>query len=441
MMLVAFGAAAQENTINTFSPYSMYGIGDLSSASNTAFVGMGGASIGFRNGAYEFAGDTRLNLSNPASLSGLGMRTFIFDVGTVGTNVYLKQRVAGEMLKTSFNSFNINNITAAFSIAGRLGFAFNVSPYSNVGYRIHTDDTSYLADLGVVRYFYNGAGDINEAKAALGWAPFRKLSIGVELNYLWGNIDRTYEAVILNYTGSGEYGEISSRIGSTANTNEKVARMFGAFGVQYSPIENSKGTRLTLGATYRLGGKLNSTVTDFIPSNNIYADTIRFNQYKSATYIPQTIGVGVNFHRPKWAVAADWVHQDWASKNTYAGSSDVRYVNTNTFKLGGQFTPNRLDIRGRFSSFFNRITYKVGGRYGTNYLQYGGKPVREKAVTLGLDIPFRAVNVSTLNVGFEYGQRGSLDGGMIRENYFKVSVGVMLFGRDFDYWFEKYKYN
>ncbi len=437
---IVFRAQAQENSLNTYSPYTMYGLGNLNSTSNTSFTGLAGASIGFRNDGFDSAGTLRVNPSNPASLSGLGARTFIFDVGLAGSNVYMKQRSGSDMLKTSFNTFNINNVTAAFSIAGKLGFAFNLSPYSEVGYRVHTDDVSYLADLGIVRYYYNGQGDVSEAKAAMGWAPFKRLSVGAEFIYLWGNIDRTYQAVIMSYTGSGQYSEISSRNGSTANTNEKVARVFGAFGVQYTALDKPK-SRLTLGATYRLGGKLNSTVTDFIPSNNIYGDTIRFNQMRSTTYMPQTIGIGAYFHRPKWAIGADYVFQDWGAKNGNAGDDNVQYVNTNTFKLGAQYTPNRLDIRGRASSFFNRITYKVGVRYGNNYLQFMGQPIREKAVTIGLDIPFRAVNVSTLNVGVELGQRGQLGHGLVKENYFKVNVGVMLFGRDYDYWFEKYKYN
>lgn len=442
LTLAVAGAQAQtqENSLNTFSPYTMYGLGSLNPTHNTAFTGMGGASIGFRNDGFDYPFAARLNLSNPASLSGLAPKTFFFDVGLAGSNFYLKQRSAGGYIKSSFNTFNINNVTAAFSIAGKLGVALNVSPYSEVGYRVHTDDTSYLEDLGVVRYHYNGQGDVSEAKLAMGWEPFDKLSVGAELIYLWGNIDRIYQAEILDYTGSGSYSEISSRRGATANTNEKVSRLFAGFGVQYNAIDN-RATRLTLGATYRLGGKLNSEITDFIPSNNVYGDTVRFSQMRSSTRLPQTIGVGAFFHRQKWAIGADWVYQDWGAKNSQPVSENVTYTNTNTFKLGAQFTPNRLDIRGRFTSFFNRITYKVGVRYGNNYLKFMGQPINEKAVSLGFDIPFRAVSVSTLNLGLEFGQRGRLGHGLVRENFFKVNVGVMLFGRDYDYWFEKYKYN
>jgi hypothetical protein len=419
----------------------MYGLGNLTNSSGSAFAGMGGASIGFRNGGFDTTGDIRLNLSNPASLSGIVPQTFVFDVGLTGSNVYARQRSAEGMLKTSFNTFNFSNITLAMPLIGnRLGLALSMSPYSEVGYKIHNDDDSYLDDLGVVRYFYDGEGDVTEAKAALGFQLSRNLSIGAEVNYLWGNIDRKYEAQILPYTGSGTYNSVN------AATNEKVSRAFAAFGVQYTPVNKAR-TRLTVGATYRMGGKLNSDVRDYIPSNNIFEDVIRLDEYKSPTYMAQKIGAGVWFHRPKWAVAADYIFEDWGAHNKPDVLNDVRYVNTNTFKVGGQYTPNRYDIRGRFVSFFNRMTYKAGFRTGANYLEFLGVPMNEHAVSLGVDIPFKATTVSALSVGIEYSQRGSLGKvgtpreALVKERYFKINVGVMLFGGDHDYWFRKYKYN
>lgn len=440
-LLPLAGWAQQESSLGTYSPYTMYGLGNLTGSTGSAFVGMGGASIGFSNGGFDTSADIRLNLSNPASLSTIPAGTFIFDMGLAGSNVYLSQQSREGLLRTSFNTFNFNNISMAMPIiGGKVGLALNVSPYSEVGYNIHNDDESYLADLGVVRYFYEGQGDITEAKAAIGWQPFKNFSIGAEINYLWGNVDRSYRALIVPYVGGGNYNDV------VASTNEKVARAIGAFGVQYTPLSKAR-TRLTLGATYRPGGKLNSEITDYIPSNNIYEDVIRFDQYTSPTHIPMKIGVGAYLYRPKWTVGADHVYEAWGKHNKYDALNDVRYVNTNTFKVGASYTPNRYDIRGRFVSLFNRMTYKVGLRTGVNYLEFKGVPMNERAVTFGVDVPFRATNVSHVSVGFEYNERGRLGGvgtpleSLVKERYFKISVGVMLFGGDHDYWFQKYKYN
>jgi hypothetical protein len=425
---------AQGSSLGTYSPYTMYGLGNLNRSPLSAFVGMGGASIGFRNAGFDTPGEIRLNVSNPASLSGILPQSFIFDVGLAGTNRYLSQRSADELMRTSFNTFNFNNVTIALPIATKLGFAFSVSPYSEVGYKMHTVDESYLADLGVVHYYYYGEGDVTEAKAALGRELFRNFSLGVEVNYMWGNINRTYRAEIESYTGTGKYNNVS------ASTNENVGRMFGGFGVQYSPVSRDR-TRITVGATYRMGGKLNSDVTDHIPSGNIFGDTVRLAEYKSPVYIPQRVGVGVFFHRPKWSMGIDYIYEYWGWRNAYDAVNQVRYVNTGVLKIGGRYTPNRYDMRGRAASFFNRMTYKAGLRTGNNYLEFHGVPMNERAVTLGFDIPFRADKISNLAIGIEYGQRGSLKGVLVKEHYFRVSAGVMLFGGDYDYWFQKYRYN
>jgi hypothetical protein len=285
-----------------------------------------------------------------------------------------------------------------------------------------------------MRKYYIGEGDVTEAKASVGWEPFKGVSIGAELIYLWGDINRSYKATILPFTGPGSYNNETGIM--SAYTNEKVSRIFGGFGVQYTPLLKDRN-RLTIGATYRLGGKLNSDIVDYIPSGNIYGDTVRFDKTVSPLRMPQTIGAGVYFHRPKYAVGIDYIYQDWASGNAPDAANGVAYVNTQTFKLGAQYTPDRYNLR----SFFKRLTYRAGFRYNDYYLQFGGQKIKEKAITFGVEIPFNMLKVSNVNVGVELGERGTLRNNLIRERYFKVNVGVFLFGRDYDYWFNKYRYD
>jgi hypothetical protein len=434
-ILPAVEVSAQESSLNAYSPYTFYGLGYLNYTGATNFSAMGGASIGYRS-EYEL----KVNTTNPASLSGLPQKSFFFDIGMTGTNVYLSQYGndnAGTRLlrKSSFNTFNISNITIAFPLAKKLAMSLNVSPYSAVGYRVQRDETDpeVLGNLGAVTYYYTGEGDVNEAKASLGWEPFKGLSVGAEFIYLWGNIDRNYKTLIRPYTGSGSYNnETNSFIGTT---NEKVASVFGGFGIQYTPIQKEK-MRLTIGATYRMGGHLRSTVTDYIPSGNIYNDVVRLDTLPSISHMPQTIGIGLFLHRPKYSIGADYIFQDWG-RNSSDAADGVKYINTHTFKLGAQYTPNRYDMR----SFFKRNTYRVGLRYNDYYLQMKGQKMSEKAITFGVEVPFKMMTISSVNVGVELGVRGTLRNDLIRERYWKVSVGVMLFGRDYDYWFDKYKYN
>jgi hypothetical protein len=430
-LLSATGVSAQESSLNAYSPNTFYGLGNLNYTGATIFSSMGGASIGYRS-EYEL----KINTTNPASLSSIPQKTFFFDMGVTGLGTYLSQNSNNKTLKSSFNTFNLSNITIAFPLAKKLGMSLNVAPYSSVGYRVQRDETDMdvLADLGSVSYYYTGEGEINEAKASLGWEPFKGLSIGAEFIYLWGNIDRNYQTYIRPYTGSGSYNNETNTF--TGITNEKVGRVFGGFGLQYSPIRKDK-TRLTIGATYRLGGNLDSEVTDYIPSGNIYNDIVRLDTLPSVNYIPQTIGVGFYLHREKFSIGADYIYQGWGQHNPADTENDVAYIDTHTFKIGAQFTPDRYSMR----SFFKRNTYRVGFRLNDYYLQMRGVRTKEKAVTLGVEIPFKMMNVSSVNLGLELGERGTMQKGLILERYWKVNIGIMLFGRDYDYWFEKYKYN
>lgn len=52
--------------------------------------------------------------------------------------------------------------------------------------------------------------------------------------------------------------------------------------------------------------------------------------------------------------------------------------------------------------------------------------------------------VSNVNIAFELGKRGNastLNRGLVLERFFRVNVGITLFGGDYDYWFVKYKYD
>jgi hypothetical protein len=215
--------------------------------------------------------------------------------------------------------------------------------------------------------------------------------------------------------------------------------------VQFTPLNKAR-SRLTIGATYRMGGRLNAYVKDYVPSGNIVSDDIRFDEFRSNLYMPQTIGAGVFFHRPRFALGFDYVYADWGRNNPFDAVNNVGYVNTHTYKFGMQYTPNRRDVGVKAGNFFNRVTYRVGFRYGDYYMRIGGRRIDEKAVTIGFDIPFSAMRVSNVSIGAEFGERGRLGldtrgGQMVRERYFKINVGVMLFGRDYDYWFEKYRYD
>ena len=225
------------------------------------------------------------------------------------------------------------------------------------------------------------------------------------------------------------------------------SRFKGQFGVQWSPISNRRRI-LTIGATYDIGGDLNPNVTTKVQTGDIFNTVAMDMGNRLGLKLPQQVAVGIYYNTPKIAVGADYVYQDWRSGNSRlveksAAGFDVAYRNTNTVKLGVEYTPNKADLR----SALKRWSYRAGVRYGTYNQTFGGVDVNEYAVTLGVGIPLTVLGgilgASSVDLGVEVGGRGSFKAineqvSLVKQTYCKFSLGVTLFG---DYWFVRPKYD
>ncbi len=409
---------AQESSLNAFSPYTMYGVGELHTPGTVAQRSMGGVGVAMQSNLVY-------NPLNPAALGNMMQQSFIFNFGVEGQNFYAKQGDA----KTSFNTFNVRDIAVQFPLAKRLAMSASVTPYSSVGYRILTEETNpdVLADIGYVDYYYTGEGSITEAKLAIGWEPFKRFYVGASAIFYVGDIDRYNTTRITALTaGQGTFSSASKL------NNLSVSRIMGNVGVQYHIIMKPKAA-LTVGAVYDFGGELKAKSKEFVSSNNVFSDTVSLKKGVSPIALPRSVSAGIYFHSPKWVAGFDYVFQDWKSNNDYDAVNKVGYTNTHTYKLGVQFTPNRGDVR----RVLNRWSYRLGARYGQSYMTFHGTKLPEAALTLGVGIPIKLFGTSSIDVGVELGRRGTLANGLIRDNYFKISVGMSMFGED--YWFSRYK--
>ncbi len=155
LLALPMASRAQSSSLNAFSPYTFYGIGDFHTQGPAYMRSMGGAGIGFRNAL-------KINYLNPASYSILKQKTFLFNVGLEGNNVYSKTSTA----RTSHNSFNIRDIAIALPLTKGIGVGVSVTPLSSVGYRVQMAETDpeYLAADKYVLYNYMGDGDVTQAK-------------------------------------------------------------------------------------------------------------------------------------------------------------------------------------------------------------------------------------------------------------------------------------
>lgn len=445
LALLPVAVSAQTSSINAFSPYTMYGIGELNTPGTLPMRSMGGVGVAQR-------GTGVVNLLNPAAYSAAQQKSFLFNFGLEGQNYYNSQTVGGANKHTAYNTFNFHDVAFQLPVTKKLGLGFSLTPYSSVGYRTSFNQPfdpldPVFANVGNIRYTYQGEGDVTEVKLGMGWEVFKNFSVGVAMQYYWGDIDRSFVMTPTPITGEGTY---SSTVGKDKYS---ISSIKGQVGVQWNAIMNQKRA-LTLGAAFDFGGDLNPRTTSTIYIGDLFNSTVKGDTTHMALVLPRQLSVGAYYQNAKWSVGLDYVYQNWGGRNkgfentASSGSGvdatfyQVAYTNTNTVKVGVEFTPSRYDVR----NIFKRWSYRAGFRYGNYNQTYNGQNLGQYAVTLGVGVPVKFLAISAIDVGIEYGDRGfnvAKRVGLVRQQYFKFAIGFTLFAgsENGEYWFLRPKYD
>jgi len=82
------------------------------------------------------------------------------------------------------------------------------------------------------------------------------------------------------------------------------------------------------------------------------------------------------------------------------------------------------------------VVYRGGVRFEQTGLNVDGHDINEFGISFGLGLPVGRM-FSNINLGFEFGKRGTKDFGLIQENFFNTFLSFSLNDR----WFEKRLYD
>ena len=141
-------------------------------------------------------------------------------------------------------------------------------------------------------------------------------------------------------------------------------------------------------------------------------------------------GIGFSLEKKnKWLIGADFNWNNWADY-TYKGINDS-LNNSFRISIGGMIKPNYNS-----SNYLKRITYRAGFRYEPGYLKIRGEQINEFGISFGLGLPLRK-SKSTINLGVEFGKKGTQTNGLIEENFTKFTIGFSAY----DFWFFKRKFD
>ena len=417
---------------NGYSPYSLFGFGDMVRPGTTYNASMGGIGIGDRNVRY-------INTINPAAVTARELKSFMMDFGLENRNVLYNGNAALSMSSSSTgvqrsasNTFNIHHLVASFPIEQHSAFKVGIQPFSSVAYDFRADETSdeLISTVGDIRYDRTGRGGVYKTFLGAGVTLFKRLSLGADVNYYFGKIERSSSATFATAS--------SFRVLNTG-WDYNVSCFGAKVGMQYAqPL--SGALVATLGVTYDFNTKLRGSETRFAyASTSSTQDTVVRNDYKLKNYaIPAELGVGFSLRfADQWMAGFDYTRQNWTGID-FGGYQGVDFSTgvAQSFRAGFEVTPNRYDVRGGFGHFLNRVTYRGGLYHERSYMILNGSPVAATGLTLGFGIPvFRYYN--SINVGVDLGQRGTLNSQQIRERYFLFTISFNLH----DIWFIKPLYN
>ena len=397
------------------SPYSRFGIGDLSDNNNAWNLGMGGSGIAFRSQYH-------INYANPASYTTFDSLSFVFEGGFNLDIIKLTSSLQTE----NRNLASVGYILFGMPVTKWWRTSLGLVPFSKVGYNI----ASPGGEVGGVRtvQIYSGSGGINRFYWGNGFRIMKNLSVGINAAYLFGSMNRLN---YLTYPDSILYANYKFENHITMND------LYFNFGVQYTAKINND-IKMTIGGVFanqsKMSAKTDMMATTYLSvgdGTEVVKDTVAFAEdYGGKIVIPVMFGGGVSFDKTdNWTIGADFKWQNW-KKFTAFGLSDS-LVNAYSVNVGAEFVP---DINN-YSSYLRRVRYRLGFLYNSTYLELFGRHLNEYAFTVGFGTPVRGMKTA-LNVSLQIGSRGTTEANLIKEGYFRFTIGFSIYER----WFVKRKY-
>ena len=428
-MLIGVCASAQDGTYGAYSPYSIYGVGEVSKGGTAYTRSMGGVGIASRNKRF-------INITNPAAVTARDTLSFMADFGLVQKNTLFSQ---GD-LRSAKNTFNIYDFVMSFPIWKSSAFMVGITPFSDVGYDFsHVEkDPSIIGHTGNITYDSYGTGSVYQIFLGAGATFWKRFSVGAELIYYFGNIDKV---VNMDYANTS-YRSINS------GNDIAVRGVTGKFGLQY---EQKLGGDVSIiaGATYRLGTNLTGYSTSYRYANqSSVSDTLNFRVDTlkgSGLKFGDELGVGISVKGgDKWAVEFNYTRSDWTQSGMGSAAGFAVKGNMNftpavsqSFRAGFEIVPNRNDIR----YYLKRCAYRAGVYYDQEYYKVNGNDIHTYGITLGVTLPvFRWYN--GISIGVDFGQRAfnprtASESNVVREQYVSFNLGFNIH----DIWFQKPRYN
>ncbi|GAA4275638.1 porin family protein [Aquimarina mytili] len=407
VIVLVFVTAISNAQEGTSSPYSFYGIGIQKFKGTVENRSMGGLSV--------VTDSIHLNLQNPASFGELKLTAYALGAS------YNNFKISNDNESSSGDNASLDYLAVGIP-AGKFGFGFGVVPLTSVGYELNDVN-------GDIERQFTGKGGLNKVFLAAGVKVNKNLSLGLDFNYNFGNIEN--KTILRRSDVQFDTREI---------TKSDLSAFSMSFGLVYKAMISEKlqvSTSVVATPSFGLASENTRELATVVIGNTgqeavVERQDVQVDDQDIDLPSEFKFGSGIGENK-KWFVGAEYVYLDSGKfTNTLFTQDNVTYESGSKFKLGGYYLPKYNSL----TSYFSRVVYRAGFRYEETGLVIDGNSIDEFGMSFGVGLPVGRL-FSNLNLGFEYGQRGTTDFGLVKEEFFNVSIGLSLN----DKWFRKIKFN
>lgn len=385
---------------NMNTPYSAYGIGDIDHRAYNRTSGMGGTGLALSSSFYMID-------NNPASIAGLTRSFYIVDFSAAAKSAHYKgDPITGD--NSNGHDFWIKRFGISVKINKVWASGFGIQQFSDVNYKFQgtkavegstaTYPTEYEGDGGLNEYYWTNAFSLG-----------KHLSFGIKSSFIAGGVNQT--ETISDAT-------LQSVISTQVQNYYTHFRFQG--GALYSAQLN-KRWGLSLGARFDPKTKLVSDKTLTVMQD---ATALVTNEFLSNDhfYLPNTLATGIALkHDNKTTFALDYTYEDWSSLQVKGQGWQL--ISSQKLSAGVEFSKQKLMVK----QLYEKRYFQFGGFVRNSYLQINNRPINEYGITGGMGGAFN--NSLLYNIALEAGSRGTLQAGLIKENYVQFTFGLSF--RDF----------
>ena len=408
-ILISFFGYSQRTS---YSPYSYFGVGETNFSATVENQMMGG------NTAYYDS--VHQNMNNAASLSKLKFVNYSVGVDLKNTS-YLSASTNEKSTAAAINYISVAIPTKLLS------FSFGIKPKTSVGYLLENDDKSKTPpELNR----FTGSGGVSNAFVSIGFELLENWGFGFSSSYAFGNLNHYHTKILENI-------ELYTRVSSESS----VSGLDYNFSTVYQKTFNEKITLYSSiiyqpEANYK--SRNNQIISTIDPNSSFGGDFEEIDLSavglkNTNIKIPNSLSFGLGLGQDKkWFLGFNYMKNDEGGyKNELMGLDNVEFKSSQTYSIGGFLLPEY----NSFTNYFKTLTYRFGLRYKSGGLYVNNQQINEIGVNFGFGIPL--AGISSANLGFEFGQRGTTKASLIKEKFFSIRLGVSLN----DLWFIRSMYN